>query len=194
MIRRHRLAITGVLLTALFSAASAAQVQVPPAFVQADAAIVRLPPSAIRGLPPAVRLPLEARGCTIPQVGEGVNPSPHNAIRGSFTGLNRVEWAVLCSRERRSAILIFEEATGNPMAEVGERPDITSLQSGLSATPFFSRLITLKLPQDVRRAVGRERIGLAGVLHDGIEDAFIDKGSVIWYWDGTQWLRIQGAD
>jgi hypothetical protein len=29
--------------------------------------------------------------------------------------------------------------------------------------------------------------------HDGINDVFIEKGSVVWYWYQGRWLRLQGA-
>ena len=30
--------------------------------------------------------------------------------------------------------------------------------------------------------------------HDGIDDVFIEKGSVVWYWYQGSWLRLQGVD
>jgi hypothetical protein len=30
--------------------------------------------------------------------------------------------------------------------------------------------------------------------HQGIDDAFIEKASVTWYFDGGNWLKLTGAD
>jgi len=30
--------------------------------------------------------------------------------------------------------------------------------------------------------------------HQGIDDAFIEKASVTWYFDGGSWLKLTGAD
>ena len=30
--------------------------------------------------------------------------------------------------------------------------------------------------------------------HEGIDDAFMGKGSVVHYWDKSEWLVLQGAD
>jgi hypothetical protein len=30
--------------------------------------------------------------------------------------------------------------------------------------------------------------------HDGIEDTFIEKASVVWYWHAGRWSQLAGAD
>jgi hypothetical protein len=30
--------------------------------------------------------------------------------------------------------------------------------------------------------------------HDGIEDSFAGKGSVVWYWESGKWRRLMGMD
>ena len=30
--------------------------------------------------------------------------------------------------------------------------------------------------------------------HQGIDDAFVEKGSVVLYWDRGKWLQLKGAD
>ena len=30
--------------------------------------------------------------------------------------------------------------------------------------------------------------------HQGIDDAFLEKASTTWYYDGGRWLQLQGAD
>src|SRR5262245_5507078 len=92
--------MNGMILSAPLLALS---LQGQPQFVKAP--IRRLPPKTFRQLPTAVVESLEARKCLIPQIWH--DETPHNVIRGSFTGAKRDEWAVLCSRTRTSSILIF---------------------------------------------------------------------------------------
>jgi hypothetical protein len=37
--------------------------------------------------------------------------------------------------------------------------------------------------------VPRERID-----HNGIDDAFLEKASITWYWYKGRWMQLQGAD
>lgn len=30
--------------------------------------------------------------------------------------------------------------------------------------------------------------------HDGIKDIFVEKASVVLYWHGGRWVKLQGAD
>jgi len=77
-------------------------------FRDADLQVTRLGPSAFPELPRNIRRELERRGCTIPQVWE--DRKPHNVIKGEFTRKGQTDWAVLCSLNRVSSILIFQNA------------------------------------------------------------------------------------
>jgi hypothetical protein len=33
-----------------------------------------------------------------------------------------------------------------------------------------------------------------GMFIDGINNIFVEKGSLVWYWDGGRWLKLTGAD
>jgi len=48
-------------------------------------------------------------------------------------------------------------------------------------------------PRQIRE-FNRDSPALAQLEHDGIEDAFIEKASVIWYWNGSRWLQLAGAN
>ena len=165
--------------------------QSPEEFARADAATRRLP---IPGIPAQVRRTLERRRCTIPQwYGDD---TPHNAARGAFTGPNRIEWAVLCSRARTSSILVVTERSGTIIADFASRRDISFLQKAGPWGIIFSRWIGQATPENVRTLLTHEenRQVRVSVEHDGIHDGFVDKYSVVWYWDGKRWLRIQGSD
>jgi hypothetical protein len=162
-----------------------------PQFIKAP--IRRLPPRAFRQLPTAVVERLEARKCLVPQY--PYNKQPHNVIRGSFTGARRSEWAVLCSRRGTSSILVFRADSAKLVAEIAVAKDDLFLQGDGQGTPYYSRVIS---------AVGKDYIlehhkAYGGpepppITHQGINDAFAEKASVVRYFYHGKWLELQGAD
>jgi hypothetical protein len=72
---------------------------------KAEKEIRRFKPSEFKSLPEAVVKELEQMGCTIPQ--SDVETEPHNVIRGEFARKGQVDWAVLCSKEGKSSVLVF---------------------------------------------------------------------------------------
>lgn len=144
----------------------------------------QLAPSAFPELPQNLRRELERRGCMIPQVAE--HPRPHNVIRGQFARPGQTDWAVLCSVGPVSTILVFWSGSErNPAA--------------LAAIPDADRLYSREI-----RAVGRQFILQHFQAHGGpkpppidhqaIDDAFVGKASVVFYWHRGKWLELTGAD
>lgn len=166
----------------------------PDKWELADAATVRLSPRAFRLLPRNVVKTLEARGCTIPQLfGSG---EPHNVVKGEFIRKGQTDWAVLCSRNKRSSILIFAGGSSQRVITIAESADRTFLQTIDGAGNIgFSRAID---------AVGKDYVvkhqeeyggpSLPPIDHQGINDAFAEKGSVVHYYYRGKWLQLQGAD
>jgi len=159
----------------------------------ADLQVRRLSPSAFPELPIKIKRELERRGCTIPQV--STDKKPQNVIKGEFTGKGRTDWAVLCSQNHVSTILIFRNASGRAPLELAPQSDADNLQSGSGAAIEYSRSIS---------PVGREYIlehyhaygGLKppAIDHQGINDAFVGKASVVHYFYAGKWLELTGAD
>ena len=158
------------------------------------APIRRLPPKTFRQLPAAVVESLEARKCLIPQIWH--SKTPHNVIRGPFTGAKRNEWAVLCSRRGTSSIPVFRADSGKLLAEIAPAKDETFQQDvDGRGTLGYSRAIS---------AVGKDYIlecykAYGGpepppITHQGINDAFVEKASVVRYLYRGKWLELQGAD
>ena len=163
-----------------------------------DREIRRLPPESFPALPPAVAAELRRRGCLVPQtwmadrIGE-----PHNVISGEFERPGQTDWAVLCSIKGTSSLLVFWDGRAADVEQVpgGTVPDEVYLQ-GVGGGRFgFGRLI---------QAVGRDVIlryladntgeESSPIDHQGINDAFLEKGSTVHYRSGGQWLRLPGAD
>jgi hypothetical protein len=174
-------------------ALAAAQVPPPEAVPRAGAETRRLSPSAFPDLPAAVRDDLERRGCTIPQL-HG-DPRPHNVARGTFRRARQADIAVLCSREGTSSILIFWGNDFTTTAEIASRADEDYLQVMASGEIGYSREIVTAPPDFIRRQ--HERYGgpkPPTLSHDGINDLFVGKASVVWYLHGGKWLQVAGVD
>ena len=182
-----------VVLVAIAAAWLATQVPSPEAWSQADTATRRLPPSEFSTLPNAVRTELDRRGCTIPQVYTGGRP--HNVVRGAFRRAGQVDVAVLCSRARTSAILVFRAGDPHDIEEIAARPDADFLQVIAPGRIGFSRAIGVASPDYIRERSRQYGGPLPPSLaHDGINDAFVEKASVVWYWHEGRWLQLTGAD
>lgn len=160
---------------------------------ETDFQVTRLTPSAFPELPAKIRRELERRGCTIPQV-RTVN-KPQNVIKGEFTRKGQTDWAVLCSVNQVSTILVFREASERNPSELEREADIDKIQAVGGNTSAYSRAIS---------SVGREYIlshyrAYGGpkpptIGHQGINDAFVGKASVVHYCYEGKWVKLTGAD
>ena len=161
-------------------------------FEEAAGKIRRLPAKAFPELPPAIAAVLRTRNCAVPQ--PSPDGAPRNVIRGEFFAKGETAWAVLCSVHSTTTLLAFRNGRdANPEA-LKTGPDKTYLQE-LGESIGYSREIT---------AVGRDFIlrhyrAYGGpepppIDHQGIDDAFLGKASVTWYFHQGKWLRLQGAD
>jgi hypothetical protein len=155
--------------------------------------IRRLPPSAFTILPRAIIEDLNRRQCTIPQI-DG-DAEPHNVIKGSFTGKGQTDWAALCSRGGESSILVFKGGSTRDISQLANEPDKGSLQVITDGRIGYSRMIS---PADGANIL-RHYEAYGGpkpppIDHQGIEDIFVEKASVILYFYQGSWLRLTGAD
>lgn len=159
----------------------------------ADSATVRLSPTAFPELPAGIVRALLARGCTIPQL--SATEKPHNVIRGEFARRGQTDWAVLCSRNMESALLVFWAGAADSVAEHPWVPDLSFLQGVGNDEIGFSRVIGIA-GRDYILEHYREYGGPKPppIDHDGIEDAFEGKASAILYSYRGEWLTLTGAD
>ena len=155
---------------------------------------VRLKPSAFPDLPPPVRRYLERRGCEIPQTFFG--KTPHNVVRGRFTSATQTDIAVLCSRAGISAILVFRGGNTSAVAVLARRSDEGEMQVvGDGFVTGYSRAIGVASPSFIREHAAAYGGPKPPPLdHDGIDDIFVEKASVVLYWYRGRWLELQGAD
>ncbi len=163
---------------------------------KADAEILRLQPSAFRELPASIARELVRRDCLIPQVEPWADGS-HNVISGQFRRPGQTDWAIMCSIDGASSLLIFWNGSAADVENLneGRGPDRDYLQGIGDHRLGFSWLIS---------AVGRKYIldhyAFYGgpkpppIDHEGIDSAFVGKGSTILYWHNGEWLHLPGAD
>jgi hypothetical protein len=155
--------------------------------------IQRLPLEAFPELPAAVAGVLRARGCTVPQpFPEG---APLNVVRGEFFAKGEAGWAVLCSVNNSTALLAFRNDRDTSPDTLATSDDLHYVQELGGDQIGYSRQIA---------AVGREFImdhyrAYGGaepppIDHQGIDDAFLEKASITWYFYQGKWLQLQGAD
>jgi hypothetical protein len=171
--------------------------QTPPdlegAFKTAERQILRLSPSTFPKLPKEVLADLKRRGCLIPQVPPA--KQPHNVIRGEFAKPGQTDWAILCSIGCISSILVYWNGSAANPAQIAEREDFGFLQNSGADGIVYSRAIA---PVDRTYIVQHYRAygGTKSppVDHKGIDDAFVEKGSVVFYFCQGKWLQLTGAD
>jgi hypothetical protein len=122
-------------------------------------------------------------------------PKPHNVIKGSFAKKGQIDWAVLCSSNGNSSILVFWGSPAQNVYQHASSPDKDFLQGGGDGRIEYSRMIS---PVDGANII-RYYKEFGGpkpppIDHQGIEDSFVGKASVILYYYRGRWLKLTGAD
>lgn len=188
------MSLTGLVFASLMVLFQAGSLQADE-WSRAEAMIRRLPPVFFKEVPAPVLRRLDEIGCRIPQT--YYQHKPHNIIRGQFRKPGQFDWAVLCSKNGKSSILVFwagspEGYTAIAQSEEEDKVFLQDMGEGIG----YSRQIS---------PVGKDRIlfsyrELGGtkppnpIDHEGIDDAFIEKASTVLYWHKGSWLRLTGAD
>ncbi len=91
-----------------------------------ESRIIRLQPSAFALLPTQILQALQEQGCTIPQ--SFVDPQPHNVVQGELRRKGHMDWAVLCSRDGHSSILVCGNSSPTCITEISRQSDRIFLQ------------------------------------------------------------------
>ena len=144
-------------------------------------------------LPSSVAAFLQSRRCTIPQPNH--DGPAQNVIQGEFFRKGQKGWAVLCSSGGKSSILVFRNSYDSSPSEIAESPDSRFIIDTWQSGKVYSREISAvdqKFMFRHYRAYG----GLKPpqIDHNGIDDAFVEKASITWYWHSGKWVQLQGAD
>ncbi|MDQ3652953.1 MAG: hypothetical protein M3458_22285 [Acidobacteriota bacterium] len=186
--------IFSLILAVSAALCSAQESGAPDKWHIADAATTRLLPNAFPQLPRMIMHNLQSLGCTVPQ--SYGNSVPHNVISGEFTKKGQKDWAILCSKNKVSSILVFWGASTKSVAKIAKAEDHQFLQGIDGAGNIgFSRAIDV-----VDRNYILEHYKEYGgpkpppINHQGIDDGFQGKASTVLYYYRGKWLKLQGAD
>jgi len=162
---------------------------------QAEQDILRIHPEEVTNLPLTIRTQLQERGCTIPQT--PFWPSEiHNIVQGEFAEKGQQDWAVLCSRNSHSTIMIFWGGPVRCPSELSLLADDIFIQ-GLGKGKFgFSRKISVTTRASITHLA--DSFGEGGYPppgeHQGLSDAFVEKASTGWYCSEGKWVPVAGMD
>jgi hypothetical protein len=116
-------------------------------------------------------------------------------IRGEFFARGEAGWAVLCSVNGSTALLAFRNDRDTHPDTVAMSEDQNYLQGmGGDKIGYSHGIIAAG-----RDFIARHYRAYGGpepppIDHQGIDDAFLEKASVTWYFHKGKWLRLQGAD
>ena len=144
-------------------------------------------------LPSGVSAVLQSRRCTIPQPSK--DGPARNVIQGEFFRKGQKGWAVLCSSGGKSSILVFRNNHDSSPDEIAESSDHQFLIDTWQGETVYSREISAvdqKFILRHYRAYGGPKP--PPIDHSGIDDAFLEKASITWYWHNGKWAQLQGAD
>lgn len=188
--------ILAALIAALSSLAWPSAAQDLSRWNKADEEVVRLSPAVLSFLAAPLVAELERRGCTVPQLWAGFANGPSNVISGEFQHPGQTDWAVLCSVDRESVLLVFWGGSPERVEEVEQTwsPDRRWLQVVAQNEIGYSRVI-----RPVSEAYILNRYTWYGgpepprIDHQGISMDFADKFSIVLYWHRGKWLHLQGA-
>lgn len=160
----------------------------------ADSNIKRLPPTAFFKLPKNIARYLARKGCSVPQY--YADSKPHNVIQGQFARKGQEDWAVLCSRNRISSILVFWNGSIKNVSAIAKNEDKGYLQTTDDRGGIgFSRVIGVADKKYILdHASWYHGPKPPPINHQGIDDGFMEKASVILYYYRHRWLQLQGAD
>jgi hypothetical protein len=162
-------------------------------WMHADSAVARLAPSAFPRLPSAVKLDMDHRGCTVPQAWD--DSVPHNVVSGAFIKQAQTDWAVLCSIAHTSRILVYRAGTTAIVDSLALAADVGWLQGVGDGKIGFSRVLgTADKKFIVDHAAFYGGPKPPPIDHLGINDIFSGKASMVLYFDGRRWIKLQGAN
>src|SRR2546425_9030066 len=169
-----------------------APVELQRKFDEAERRIVRLPPADFKELPSNLVRELERRSCSIPQ---DYTKERGNVIRGDFKTPGQTGWAVLCSVNGFSSILVFWKGSEDHPAEMARAEDRTFLQVIGDEEIGFSRRISAVGKHFIMRHY-RAYGGPAPppIDHQSINHMFLYKNSVVFFFHRPKWLCFNRAD
>jgi hypothetical protein len=149
-------------------------------------------PADFKQLPSVFRSQLERQGCTIPQ--DYWAKDKVNVISGFFAKPGQRDWAALCSVGGKSRIVVYWGGPASCGVALPETSDDSYRQSGGNGQSLYSRRIIATSARQIRKHARDHSSLPVKVDHQGIEDIFLEKASVVFYCHEGRWQQLQGAE
>lgn len=155
---------------------------------------VRLSPEEFPELSDEIIKNLQKRKCTIPQTWH--NKTPHNVVSGEFKKKGQTDWAILCSINKISSILVFWNKSTEKVAEIAKSDDSGFFQvvEGNGEMGFSREIGKVDKKYIIDHYNSYGGTNPPPIDHEGINDAEVEKASAVLYFYRGKWLELQGAD
>ncbi len=153
----------------------------------------RLPVSSFPEIPSRIAAVLTERGCMIPQTWQAHRPE--NVIHGSFEHAGTEDWAMLCSVQGTTSLLVFlADAPVASPTELAQWQETARLQAhDPSGVLGFNWGIDAATPRQFHDAFASQSSPPATPDHDAVADSVIDTRTTYHLWMQGQW-QIFEAD
>jgi hypothetical protein len=164
----------------------------PPPYIPSP--VLYLEPDQFPEAPPELRQALTELGCGIPQVldpPESVQTELYqdNLVSGHFKSTGELHWAVLCSRNKETTLLLFDSLGRLEETLDGPREDDEG-----SFLWYVDATDREHILEDHASFGGKDTPEPPPIFLEGLEDGLAGKASSIRYWHDCQWIELQGGD
>jgi len=154
-----------------------------------DYKIRMLPLSSFPGLPSTIVSGLNEQHCLIPQTFEARRPE--NVIHGEFEKRGSSDWAMLCSHDGSTKLLVFFSGAFDKPTTLAEWKDTDRMSSEKPSDDLGSAWGINTIPPDgMAHTPSVHRHGPFD--HDGIEDDYLEHSSIVHYYRNGNWLALEG--
>lgn len=181
--------IKGAGLSAMFLIVLASPVEAWRIGKAKEPEIQRLLPRDFKVLPSKAIKELEALGCSIPQsAASEEDSSPHNVISGSFARKGQTDWAVLCSTNGASSIVVLWGGPAKCESSLPSGSDKAFLGSGNSVDglSYLRRIQSVTSKKHIALRLQMDRkVRLPPIDHAAISDEYNDE--LIHYCSEGKW-------
>ncbi len=159
----------------------------------------RLPVSSFPEIPSPIAATLAQRGCMIPQTWQAHRPE--NVIHGSFQRPGSQDWAVLCSVNGLTSLLVFfsdasapQPATPQPI-ELVQWPETSRLQKhDPTGVLGFNWGIDAATPAQFHDAFASQDTPPTTPDHDSVADSVIDRRTIYHLFAQGKWKQFDADE
>jgi hypothetical protein len=153
-----------------------------------------LTPADFPALSRSVRHGIASQGCEIPQ--SSSEATPHNIIRGQFAHTGQYDWAVVCSKNKSSTVLVFWGGQARCSKKVWGPYQDQEVKRGIdqalnTVTQYFIRIKTLSSASFGKRGSTHLPVQPS---HDILEFIWPQVGSSTHYCSAGKWIQLSYAD